>query len=186
MHLAPGGREAQARARARNPGEAGDRAHGGLRLHRALAGGRGQRPARRRRRPTAGRSTGNRPGTVGLPLPGTAIKTTDPETGADLPRGTEGIVRVKGPQVMVGYLNRPEATAEVAQGRLVHHGRPRLPRRRRVPQDHRPAQPVLEDRRRDGAPHGGRVGDHRGGRGGPSGASPSRRSPTRSAASGCS
>lgn len=55
----------------------------------------------------------NRPGTVGRPLPGTAIKTADPETGADLPRGTEGIIHVKGPQVMVGYLNRPEATAAV-------------------------------------------------------------------------
>jgi acyl-[acyl-carrier-protein]-phospholipid O-acyltransferase/long-chain-fatty-acid--[acyl-carrier-protein] ligase len=56
---------------------------------------------------------GNRPGTVGLPVPGTAIKTIDPETGADLPPGAEGIVAVKGPQVMVGYLNRPEATAKV-------------------------------------------------------------------------
>ena len=56
---------------------------------------------------------GNRLGTVGLPVPGTAIKTIDPETGADLPAGTEGMIAVKGPQVMVGYLNRPEATAQV-------------------------------------------------------------------------
>jgi acyl-[acyl-carrier-protein]-phospholipid O-acyltransferase / long-chain-fatty-acid--[acyl-carrier-protein] ligase len=56
---------------------------------------------------------GNRPGTVGMPLPGTAIKTIDPETGAELPRGKEGVILVKGPQVMVGYLNRPEATAKV-------------------------------------------------------------------------
>ncbi len=56
---------------------------------------------------------GNRPGTVGLPLPGTLIKTLDPETGADLPLGSEGVVAVKGPQVMVGYLDRPEATAKV-------------------------------------------------------------------------
>ncbi len=56
---------------------------------------------------------GNRPGTVGHPVPGTAIKTVDPETGADLPPGVEGIVAVKGPQVMVGYLNRPEATERV-------------------------------------------------------------------------
>ncbi len=59
--------------------------------------------------------SGNRLGTVGQPLPGTAIKTVDPETGADLPPGTEGIIAVKGPQVMVGYLNRPEATAAVKQ-----------------------------------------------------------------------
>jgi acyl-[acyl-carrier-protein]-phospholipid O-acyltransferase/long-chain-fatty-acid--[acyl-carrier-protein] ligase len=57
--------------------------------------------------------SGNRLGTVGQPLPGTAVKTIDPETGADLPAGTEGVIAVKGPQVMVGYLNRPEATAQV-------------------------------------------------------------------------
>ncbi len=63
--------------------------------------------------PDGRRLSGNRLGTVGQPLPGTAVKTIDPETGADLPRGAEGIVTIKGPQVMVGYLNRPEATAQV-------------------------------------------------------------------------
>jgi acyl-[acyl-carrier-protein]-phospholipid O-acyltransferase/long-chain-fatty-acid--[acyl-carrier-protein] ligase len=56
---------------------------------------------------------GNREGTVGLPLPGTTVKAVDPATLADLPAGTEGMILVKGPQVMVGYLNRPEATAAV-------------------------------------------------------------------------
>ena len=56
---------------------------------------------------------GNRLGTVGIPVPGTAIRTVDPETGLDLPRGTEGMILVAGPQVMVGYLNRPEQTAKV-------------------------------------------------------------------------
>jgi acyl-[acyl-carrier-protein]-phospholipid O-acyltransferase / long-chain-fatty-acid--[acyl-carrier-protein] ligase len=56
---------------------------------------------------------GNRPGTVGRPLPGTAIKTIDPDTGADLPRGAEGMVLVKGPQIMKGYLGKPDATAKV-------------------------------------------------------------------------
>ena len=56
---------------------------------------------------------GNRSGTVGQPLPGTAAKTVDPETGLDLPDGAEGVVCVKGPQVMLGYLDRPDATAEV-------------------------------------------------------------------------
>ncbi len=61
-----------------------------------------------------GRSVdGNRLGTVGLPMPGTRIKTVDPETGEDLAPGTEGMIQVSGPQVMMGYLNRPEATARV-------------------------------------------------------------------------
>ena len=51
-----------------------------------------------------------------MPLPGTAIKTIDPETGADLPAGSEvGLIQVKGPQVMVGYLNKPEATAKAVK-----------------------------------------------------------------------
>jgi acyl-[acyl-carrier-protein]-phospholipid O-acyltransferase/long-chain-fatty-acid--[acyl-carrier-protein] ligase len=54
---------------------------------------------------------GNRPGTVGLAVPGTAIKTIDPDSGADLPPGAVGIIAVKGPQVMRGYLHKPEATA---------------------------------------------------------------------------
>ncbi len=56
---------------------------------------------------------GNRRGTVGRPLPGTAVRSIDPETGADLPRGTEGIILIKGPQIMAGYLDNPEATAKV-------------------------------------------------------------------------
>jgi acyl-[acyl-carrier-protein]-phospholipid O-acyltransferase/long-chain-fatty-acid--[acyl-carrier-protein] ligase len=58
---------------------------------------------------------GNKLGSVGQPVPGTAIKTVDPDTGADLPPGREGVIAVKGPQVMVGYLNRPDATAQVVK-----------------------------------------------------------------------
>ncbi len=56
---------------------------------------------------------GNRPGTVGLPVPGTQIKTIDPDSGEDLPAGAEGVIAVKGPQVMAGYLGRPDETARV-------------------------------------------------------------------------
>lgn len=56
---------------------------------------------------------GSKSGTVGRLLPGTAVKTVDPDTGEDLPRGTVGLVHVAGPQVMAGYLNRPEATEKV-------------------------------------------------------------------------
>ncbi len=58
---------------------------------------------------------GNRLGTVGTLVPGTSVKTLDPETNAELPPGTEGIIAIKGPQIMVGYLNKPEATAKVLQ-----------------------------------------------------------------------
>ncbi|WP_257265589.1 AMP-binding protein [Endozoicomonas sp. ONNA2] len=51
-------------------------------------------------------------GTVGLPVPDTALKTID-EQGNELPSGERGELCVKGPQVMKGYWQRPEATAEV-------------------------------------------------------------------------
>ncbi len=66
-------------------------------------------------RPDRSPIDGNRPGTVGLPLPGTEVKMVDPDTGADLPRGAAGLIHVRGPQVMPGYLNRPEETAKVLQ-----------------------------------------------------------------------
>ncbi len=56
---------------------------------------------------------GNRPGSVGRPIGGTSVKAVDQETGADLPIGEVGIIHVKGPQVMRGYLNKPEQTAKV-------------------------------------------------------------------------
>ena len=43
------------------------------------------------------------------------MKAVDPQTGAELASGVEGMIVVKGPQVMAGYLNRPEATAQVLQ-----------------------------------------------------------------------
>ena len=54
-----------------------------------------------------------RHGSVGLPLPGTDFKIADPATGCSLPPHTLGEVCVRGPQVMKGYLNAPEATSKV-------------------------------------------------------------------------
>jgi len=54
-----------------------------------------------------------RPGSVGLPITDTEMKVVDPATGKDLPPGSEGEICIKGPQVMQGYWNRPDATSEV-------------------------------------------------------------------------
>ncbi|NIO67536.1 MAG: AMP-binding protein, partial [Anaerolineae bacterium] len=51
-------------------------------------------------------------GTIGLPFPDTEAKVVDVETGEqDLPPGEVGELVIKGPQVMRGYWNRPEETA---------------------------------------------------------------------------
>ncbi|MFA5910922.1 MAG: 4-coumarate--CoA ligase family protein [Vicinamibacterales bacterium] len=55
---------------------------------------------------------GERAGKVGLLAPSTELRVVDPATGADLGEGEAGEVWVRGPQVMKGYLNNPEATAQ--------------------------------------------------------------------------
>ncbi|WP_428634034.1 acyl-[ACP]--phospholipid O-acyltransferase [Sedimenticola sp.] len=56
---------------------------------------------------------GNRPGTVGLPLPGGSFRIVDPDTLAPLPTGEDGLILFGGTQVMLGYLKDKEKTAEV-------------------------------------------------------------------------
>ncbi|MCK3655640.1 long-chain-fatty-acid--CoA ligase [Pasteurellaceae bacterium Macca] len=51
-------------------------------------------------------------GSIGVPVPNTDIRIVD-EQGNDLPQGERGELWVKGPQVMQGYWQRPEDTAEV-------------------------------------------------------------------------
>jgi acyl-[acyl-carrier-protein]-phospholipid O-acyltransferase/long-chain-fatty-acid--[acyl-carrier-protein] ligase len=60
-----------------------------------------------------GRRIGNRPGSVGHPIPDVAAKIVDPETGQDLGVDREGLLLVRGPSLMLGYLDQPERTAEV-------------------------------------------------------------------------
>jgi acyl-CoA synthetase (AMP-forming)/AMP-acid ligase II len=50
-------------------------------------------------------------GAVGRCIPNTECKIVDMETGAELGHNQEGEICMRGPQVMKGYLNRPEATA---------------------------------------------------------------------------
>src|ERR1700758_3256536 len=59
-----------------------------------------------------------KPGSVGQPVPGVEVGADD----APLPAGRAGEVVVRGPNVMRGYLGRPEETAEVLRGGWLHTG----------------------------------------------------------------
>jgi acyl-[acyl-carrier-protein]-phospholipid O-acyltransferase / long-chain-fatty-acid--[acyl-carrier-protein] ligase len=52
-------------------------------------------------------------GRIGHPLPGVSVRVVDVETGEPVAPGTSGMLLVKGPNVMKGYLGKPEKTAEV-------------------------------------------------------------------------
>jgi long-chain acyl-CoA synthetase len=60
-------------------------------------------------------------GTVGLPLPGQTIRLVDP-SGQPVADGAAGEVVIKGPNVMRGYLNRPEETATTIVDGWLHTG----------------------------------------------------------------
>jgi acyl-CoA synthetase (AMP-forming)/AMP-acid ligase II len=62
-------------------------------------------------------------GSVGVPAPNTECKVIDLETGESLGPNQEGEICVRGPQIMKGYLNRPEATAQTIDAdRWLHSG----------------------------------------------------------------
>jgi acyl-[acyl-carrier-protein]-phospholipid O-acyltransferase / long-chain-fatty-acid--[acyl-carrier-protein] ligase len=66
------------------------------------------------------RQVGAKRGTIGHPLPGVCVRIVDvnnPRSEISLPLGEAGMLLVRGPNVMTGYLGRPEKTAEV-----LHHG----------------------------------------------------------------
>ncbi len=51
-------------------------------------------------------------GSSGQPIPGTEVKIVNPETRQPLPVGERGLVLLKGPQIMQGYYQNPEATTK--------------------------------------------------------------------------
>jgi acyl-CoA synthetase (AMP-forming)/AMP-acid ligase II len=53
-----------------------------------------------------------KPGAVGLVVPNTEVKLVGVETGAEVPPGEDGELWIRGPQIMKGYLNRPQDTAD--------------------------------------------------------------------------
>jgi long-chain acyl-CoA synthetase len=60
-------------------------------------------------------------GSIGLPVPSTDVRIVD-EAGNILPVGHAGEIQVKGPQVMLGYYNKPEETANTLQDGWLHTG----------------------------------------------------------------
>lgn len=62
-----------------------------------------------------------KPGTVGLPMPGQEVAIVDSQ-GNPVPRGDTGEVVLRGPNLMRGYLNRPDATAETIVDGWLHTG----------------------------------------------------------------
>jgi acyl-[acyl-carrier-protein]-phospholipid O-acyltransferase/long-chain-fatty-acid--[acyl-carrier-protein] ligase len=56
------------------------------------------------------KQTGHKPGTVGHPLPGVAAKVVDPDSGETLGPSQEGLLLIKGSNVMLGYLNQQNLT----------------------------------------------------------------------------
>ncbi len=64
-----------------------------------------------------------KPGSVGVPVPLTEIEIVDVETGQEvLPPGLCGEIRARGPQLMRGYRNRPEETAQALRGGWLYTG----------------------------------------------------------------
>ena len=61
-------------------------------------------------------------GSIGIPLPDTDARIVDLTTGLDVPPGESGELLIRGPQVMRGYWNRPEATAEAIVDGWLHTG----------------------------------------------------------------
>jgi acyl-[acyl-carrier-protein]-phospholipid O-acyltransferase/long-chain-fatty-acid--[acyl-carrier-protein] ligase len=57
----------------------------------------------------------NRAGSIGQPIPGVAGRVVDPDSLATLPLGQEGLLLIRGANVMEGYLHREEMTAKVVK-----------------------------------------------------------------------
>jgi long-chain acyl-CoA synthetase len=64
-----------------------------------------------------------RPGSVGIPVPGTEIQIVDPADGARvLAIGEQGEIRARGPQIMSGYRNQPAETAATLRDGWLYTG----------------------------------------------------------------
>jgi long-chain acyl-CoA synthetase len=64
----------------------------------------------------------NKPGSIGLPFPDVECKIEDLQTGEALPPREKGELCIRGPQLMDGYLNQPDETAEALRDGWLHTG----------------------------------------------------------------
>lgn len=63
-----------------------------------------------------------RVGSIGTPIENVEIRILDIDTGQEVPPGTPGEIAIKGPNVMLGYWNRPEETARSVRNGWFHSG----------------------------------------------------------------
>ncbi|MEH7491245.1 long-chain-fatty-acid--CoA ligase [Neobacillus niacini] len=61
-------------------------------------------------------------GSIGVPWPNTEVRIVSMDDGIDIPVGEIGEIIIKGPQVMKGYWNRPEATEETIKDGWLYTG----------------------------------------------------------------
>lgn len=64
----------------------------------------------------------HKPGSIGTPIEGVEMKIVDPDDGRELPPGAAGEIVIRGPNVMLGYWNRPEETAQAIRNGWLHTG----------------------------------------------------------------
>ena len=63
------------------------------------------------------------PGTIGIPIPDTDCRIVDlDDPDREVAPGERGELWIKGPQIMLGYWNKPEATAEMIRNGWLHTG----------------------------------------------------------------
>jgi len=62
-----------------------------------------------------------KPGSIGIPVPGTEVRLVD-DNGAPVAQGEPGELTARGPQVMQGYWQQPEASAEALRDGWLHTG----------------------------------------------------------------
>ena len=60
---------------------------------------------------SANAQKGHKTGTVGCPIPGTVVKVVDPDSFEPMETGSEGLLLVKSPSLMAGYVGQPELTS---------------------------------------------------------------------------